>query len=99
MLIEDGTPQSIIQKITAFLLRSIPIENSKPSKILTALICLHYAFDYVILWALNANLLNSQTPPLSLTLPFFIARLVTSIAFIVSKMPLFFLLNKTTIAV
>lgn len=97
MLSEDSSPQSIFQKISNFLLRNIPIENSTPSKLLTTLICLHYAFDYIILWGINASLLNVQPPPLSINLPFFLIRLLTSMAFVFSKMPVFFLLNKVAI--
>ncbi len=62
MLSEDSSPQNMLQKVSALLLRSIPIENSNPSKLHTSLICLHYALDYVILWSLNAAFLNPQLP-------------------------------------
>ena len=98
MLSEGTEPLPIGQKMANFLLHKIPIESSQRSRAHKALICLYYALDYAILWAVNGTLLNRQPPVLSLTLPFFLARLLTSLAFILSKAVGFFALNKLAIA-
>lgn len=97
MLSEDTGPQTVLQRVSNFLLSAIPIEHTQRTTLQNAVICVHYGLDYIILWALNATLLNNQTPPLSLTLPFFLARLICSLAFIMLRMPVFFAGNKLAI--
>jgi hypothetical protein len=75
----------------------VSIEKGRRTGADSLLVYACYAADYILLWGVIGLIIEPYEMPLTLTLPFFVARLAAALLFIAMQRPLFLLLDKAMI--